>query len=95
MESIWSQSGVYGLNLESMWSPHGVHVESIWSQYGVHMEPMWSLCGVYVESMESMWSPYGVHMELWGSVNYSKMQRKTLTEQMKELILEYECSHKA
>jgi hypothetical protein len=64
MESKWSQSGVYGLNLDSIWTPHGLHMDSIWSQYGVlygaYVEPMWSLCGVHGVYVESIWSPYGI-----------------------------------
>ena len=79
MESIWSQSGVYGLNLESMWSPHGVHVESIWS-----------LCGAYVESMWSPWSLCGVHMEsIWncGGVSITDSSVCDLCSDLFEFVL--------
>ena len=37
---------IYGVHMESTWSPHGVHMESTWSPHsphGVHMESTWSL----------------------------------------------------
>ena len=81
MKSIWSQSGVYGLNLDSIWTPHGLHMDSIWSQYGAYVEPMWSLCGVHGVYVESIWSPYGIVGECQLQL---KMQR-LLAEQTQRL----------
>ena len=48
--SMWSPHGVYGVYMQSIWSPPGVHMESTWSctKYNlkdfIHFftSPMWS-----------------------------------------------------
>ena len=48
--SMWSPHGVYGVHMQSIWSPPGVHMEFTWSctEYNlkdfIHFftSPMWS-----------------------------------------------------
>ena len=71
MESTGIPHGVHETLFEASTSPCRLHGDSTWTLHGVHV-------GHCLKSMESPQSPHGACGNMWGSVKYSVLGRKTM-----------------